>query len=85
MDILWWILIPVAIVVPVALGYIWWKTSKIKKEVREGTYVTKELREELKKQGIKIKDYKKELRDNKDDVKEIKSHEDYMNELRRMG
>jgi Flp pilus assembly protein TadB len=83
---LWWSIIGVAGAATIALGYIWWKTSQIKKEAREGTYVTKAQKEELKKQGIKVKDFKKQLREADENNKpEIKSHEDYMAELRRMG
>jgi hypothetical protein len=86
MEALWISIIVVALVATAALGYIWWKTSQIKKEVALGIYVTKEQKIELKKQGIKVKDFKKQLLEKGEDAKkDVKSHEDYIAELRRMG
>ena len=76
-------LIVVGAIAIISLGYIWWKTSKIKKEVKEGTFLTKEEITKLKKEGVNIKKYKQHLKEDK--VKKgVKSHEDYMKELRGM-
>ena len=79
----------IVVVVVGAAGslFAWWKSKQIKEEIKNGTYVTKELKQKLKKEGISVKQYKQDLKNNKDAKagEDVVSHEDYINELRRMG
>ena len=81
------ILIPVGIIAISTFIIIWWKVKQIKKDVKDDVYISDEKKKELKEKGIKIKDYKEQLRKEKQEEnnnEDKNTSNDYLDELRGM-